>query len=236
MKATVLIILTTFYAAICFGQTDTVFDIKETFVKNIFSRKTANSFTKQNKYFFEDENYICFKSCHGEFGGTIIFKNKKSGIEFICDATCPVIVNKFKGNYIVTTTLRHMSGYSEIFEIENPDSLKQFQDNNIPKTYRPKTNSGKKILLHASGVLTLASFVFKDQLYHIITDYEKTFVAKIENGNFVNVEFISNINIRTKDTEVILTNDNHIIVFFNNKVAKGYIDIFQNKINLTRYR
>lgn len=57
------------------------------------------------------------KSCRGEFGGTIKFKSKKTGIEYCCASTCPVVVNKVSGKYIVTNTLAHMRGFSELIEI-----------------------------------------------------------------------------------------------------------------------
>ncbi len=225
MRTKVITILTTFFTTICFGQTSNLFVINETFVKNIFSRKTADSFTKSNNHFFEDEFYSCSKTCHGEFGGTIIFKSKKSGIEFLTEATCPVIINKLNGKYIVTTTLAHMRGFSEIFEITYPDSLSGKEESRVVKK-----------LIDTLGVLTLTSFVYEDQLYHIVTDFKKTLVAKIENSKFVYIATLSNESIWTYDPEPILTSDNHCIVFFSNKEAKGYIDIYENKISLTRYR
>jgi len=201
-----------------YGQTEKIFDIKESIVKNIFKRKSKHHLKNHNINFFEDEKYICSKFCLGEFGGKIIFKNKKSGIETSFEATCPVVVNKIKNKYYVTNTLAHMCGVSKVLEID--------------------TNLSVKIIVDASWILTLTSFTYNEQLYHIIIDRKdnKTYIAKIENNKFVNLDLISNIGIWTYDPEVFYMNDNHIVVFFKNHQTKGYIEIFNNKINLIRYK
>lgn len=107
-----LTVLTFTICSITFGQTDKLFNVNEIFVKDSSQYKTERDFIKQDSAFFEDENYLVRKSCSGEWGGTIWFKNKVTGIEYSCEATCPVAVNKVNGKYIVTTTLAHMIGFS----------------------------------------------------------------------------------------------------------------------------
>lgn len=59
-------------------------------------------------------------------------KNKRTGIEYSCPATCPVVVSKLNGEYYLTATLAYIS---EIIGIQNPDSMEVF---NMLKLRRKK--------------------------------------------------------------------------------------------------
>jgi hypothetical protein len=246
MKKILFIVLAFISCSNTFGQSENLFEINEVFIKDSSQFKTARDFSKQDSAFFEDENYIVRKTCSGEWGGTIWFKHKITGIEYSCEATCPVIVNKVDGKYIVTSTLAHMIGFSEIIEITNPDSMAVFK---FPKPRLKKgkmklyyvgddesnSKKGTTQLVDSLGVLTIASFTYDNQLFHVVTDFKKTFITKIEQNKFVTLYTISNSSIWTYNPEVIRTTDGHFIVFFNNEAAKGYLDIDANKITLIRY-
>ena len=66
---------------------------------------------------FENERTAVTSECHGEFGSTIYFKNKSTGIIYSSHAGCPVVVNKVGDNYFI-----NVSGmpYSDIVEIADP--------------------------------------------------------------------------------------------------------------------
>lgn len=224
---------------------ENIFRIKE-IVDTTIKKKSPKDFSKAYPSFFEDNDYVVRKTCSGEWGGTVIFKNKKTGIEYSCGSTCPVVVNKAFGKYIVTNTLAHLSGFSEIIEIENPSSM------NLFRLSKPRKVRGKKIhyigddesksvvgarkMVDSIGVLTLASFLYKEELFHVITDFRNTFLAKIHNGKFVTINKISNKSIWTYDPEVIKTIDNRYIVFFENNEVGGYLEILGNEISLIRYK
>lgn len=140
---------------------------------------TIKDFVIPNSAFFEDENDIVSKTCSGEWGGTIKFKNKKTGVEYACGATCPVVVNKISGKYIVTNTLGHLSGFTEIIEIDNPDLTSAFKLNkplkkgNVIFRYAGddefKSVKGTHKLIDSIGIMTLASFPYAGEL--ISCDY-----------------------------------------------------------------
>jgi hypothetical protein len=127
MKKSIIIILTFTICSVSFGQTRKLFEVNEVLIKDSTQFKTERDFIKRDTAFFEDETYLVRKTCSGEWGGTIWFKNKISGIEYSCEATCPVIVNKLNGKYYVTSTLAHMFGFSEVIEISRPDSMAVFK-------------------------------------------------------------------------------------------------------------
>lgn len=99
---------------------------------------------------------------------------------------------------------------------------------------KSKSTKGSKSLVDSVGILTLASFPYKGHLYHIVTDFRKTFLTKVENNRFVTIDLISNESIWTYAPEVLRTADNHFIVFFKNDKVNGYLDVVNNKINLIR--
>ncbi|SMC60822.1 hypothetical protein SAMN04488101_101669 [Pedobacter nyackensis] len=221
------------------------FVIKEV-VDTLAEKKSPGDFINSNYVFFEDDEYIATKTCSGEWGGTVKFKNKKSGIEYACSSSCPVMVNKMSGKYIVTSTLAHLRGSSRIIEIDNPQSMSVFKLSKPRKKHgviikyvgddESKSMQGTRSLIDTIGVLTLASFPYQGELFHVVTDFHTTFLAKISDGKFVNVDTISEKSIWTYNPQVIRTTDNKYIIFFDNKETNGYIEILDNTIVLMRYK
>lgn len=235
-----IILLTFFLTTSCFGQDK--FIIKDIIGQDGFNE---NNGKVNPSNIFEDSLYILSKTCSGEWGGTIKFKNKKTGIEYSAASTCPVVVNKLNEKYYITNTLAHMSGFSEILEISNPDLMTVFELPK-PRSKKGKTNvryvgddeskstNGTKQLVDSNGVLTLASFPYNGQLYHIVTDFKKTFLTKIENNSFVTIDTISDKSIWTYNPEVFVKDDGHIIVLFKNQEVEGVLEIFGNQITVRR--
>jgi hypothetical protein len=150
-------------------------------------------------------------------------------------------VTKIGREYIVTSSLAHLIGSTEIIRISDPKSMDIFQ---LPPPRKKKgkmvfryvgddeskSKKGTETLLDSVGVLTLASFNLKKELFHVVTDFKQTYIAKIENKKFVVIEFICNGRTWTYDNDVITTEDGHVII----TIQGGYIDIFDNQVTLLR--
>lgn len=235
-----IILLTLFLTTNCFGQDGFI-------IKDIVGQDGFNeSDIKVNpNNIFEDSLYIVSKTCSGEWGGTIKFKNKKTGIEYSAASTCPVVVNELNGKYYVTNTLAHLSGFSQILEISNPDLMTVFKSPK-PRSKKGKTivryigddesksTIGTKQLVDSIGVLTLASTPYNGQLYHIVTDFKKTFLTQIENNRFVTIDTVSDESLWTYSPEVFVKGDGHMYVVFKNQKTEGVLDIYKNKIIIRR--
>lgn len=239
--------LITFILTCCLNvsaQPGKLFDIEQTVISNRDYRKARKEIKRHSPHFFEDEHYLVRKTCMGEFGGTVFFKNKNTGIEHACGATCPVVVNKINGKYIVSNTLLHYSGFSEVILIDHPDSMPAIKPELIngkrnlivrePGNVKERTSAGIKQLAYTFNCILLASFPFEGQLYHITSDFEKAYVSKIENMRFVNIDTVCNESIRPWEPEVIQTADDHAVIFFKKGKSKGYLDIAGNKIRLMK--
>jgi hypothetical protein len=231
----------------CVGQIKERFTITDTFLKDKAEWERESRYDQKTDAFYEDANYLVSKSCSGEWGGSIKFKNKQSGIEYSCEATCPVVVTKLGKTYFVTNSLRHLSGTCNVLEISDPDALVIF---NLPEPRavdssgqilgyvgddEAKSKIGSKTLVDTVGILALATFEYDRKLYHVITNYEKTFLARIEHGRFVTIDTIFNDGLWSDERSVVQTKDNHTVAFVYNGRTNGFIDIYRNRIRIVRY-
>lgn len=242
-----LIILTVIFSTNCFAQKQEEFEIREYVNVDSVSLLDKGKFNLDKSNFFEDSLFVVSTTCSGEWGGTVKFKDKMTGIQYSATSTCPVVVNKLEGKYFITNTLAHLNGFSEILEIDNPKLLTVAEKSKpIKKHHKPvirqvgydesKSTTGTTKILDSVGVLTMASFPFKGHLYHVVTDFEKTYLTKIVAGRFQIIDTISNQRLWTYDPVVFKTSDKHYIVFFDNNETSGYFDIYENKIKIARIK
>jgi hypothetical protein len=220
-----------------FGQSKNLFEVIKTDITTSgLSEKIDTSLTNSN--FYEDDKYIVNRTCNGEWGGTIVFKNKFTKAEFICGSTCAVKITKFKGRYIVTNTLNHMSGRTEILEIANPELLKKTYDGKkkiqTGKVDESQVRKGARVLLDKHSFSTLYTFIYNAKIYHIISDFRKTYIAEIENNDFKIVRKIMDVAVWDHQTEIKKTKNNTDLVFFHssNYKTKGYFEVKDNKVTI----
>lgn len=240
-----------------FGQSCASFEIKDILITDSSQIKSPNDFIKSDSAFFQDENYYVRKTCSGEWGGSIWFKNKKTGIEYSCSATCPVVINKIGDKYILTNTLAHMCGSSEVVEIEHPDSMDVFKmppprAKKRKMEYRyvgdneSKSTKGTNQLVDTICAMIHISFPFNGQLYHIVSDSKKLYLSQIKDNKLVTIDTVfcglenfykkGDGILYTYSTEEFKTRDNHYVVLYENSGLVGFLDIYENEIKLIRYK
>ena len=212
----------------CSGQkSNDIKIIDERISEQEFRKKEIELKSKTSRIFYEDELYLVSKECYGEWGGLIIFENKKSKKKFSSISTCPISVIKKDDKYIITNTLAHGSGFSDILEIENPEMMEKYSK----KFNKNSSQRGTRKIIDTIGVLTLATFINNGEFNFITTDFKKTYISKIENSKFVNILELSQNGIWSYDPELIDFN-NHKYLFLINNQNKGYFDIFKNEIKI----
>jgi len=229
------------------AQNKSVFEIKEVLIQKPKTRKYHKVEFVEKEILLEDENYLITKSCSGEWGGSIWFKSKKNGIVYSCQSTCVKSINKINGKYIVTNSLSHMNGYSEIIIINDPKKLEQYKkplvrkdENGTPLLYagelESKSRKGINVVWSKQDVLTILSFLYNNTLYHIMNINDDIFITTIENSKIVVVDKFSTNRIWSHHT-VNKISDNHIFLYLRKNFQKDeYIEIKDNKIKLVTYK
>lgn len=228
MKISLIIFLPIIFLFSCGDIKKHDFEISVQFNQGGRDIYSLNDFDINNNLLFEDSLYIITKECYGEFGGLIIFENKITKKKYATSSVCAVIVNKFKDKYYVTSSLNHISGSTEIVEIEDPSKL-DFYD---PSNNFDYSDKGKKVLLDSSGIVILASFFYNDEFYHIVNDYNKVYLSKIVDDKLEIIDTIIDKKIYSFNEEIYRTKDNHLIVFLPGINEYGYIEIYENKIDI----
>lgn len=230
------------------AQKKTPFTVKTIEIDKKAGRKLIKDLEKEKGQLYEDENYTVKSFCRGEFGGAVRFKNKKTGKEYQCRATCAVNINRLNGRYYITNFLGHMAGRSQVLEVKDPDNLSPVSPSS--KIYlidereylsdddmNTITKRGVKELVDSLGFFTLGSFPFSGKLYHIVIDREKTFVAEVKDKKYVPVQILAEKRAYSLAPEVIKAAENrYIMEFFNLNNEAGHIDIFEDQITLYFYK
>ena len=143
---------------------------------------------KKQPKLFEDDKYIIFTDCHGEWGGTVYFYNKSTQIIYFTEATCAnTIINRDK-KYFVLSDLGHMSGNSDLKEIDNPEKLPTVNENRINKTYKGQalgyTDSSRqtKSIFDFYSIQIFSSFPCLGKTFYLTNWRERTFLAEIRDS------------------------------------------------------
>ncbi|MFT0155921.1 hypothetical protein [Tenacibaculum ascidiaceicola] len=230
-----------------YTQNKSVFEIKEILIERPKTRKYHKVEFVEKEKLLEDESYLITKSCSGEWGGSIWFKSKKSGIVYSCQSTCVKSINKINGKYLITNSLSHMNGYSEIIIIDDPKKLEQHKKSSVRKDKKgysllsvreleSKSRIGVNVIWSKQGILTILSFLYKNTLYHIMDINDDIFITTIKNSKIVVVDKFSTNRIWSHHT-LDKISDNHIFLYLRRNFQKDeYIEIKDNKIKLVTYK
>nr|WP_297306327.1 hypothetical protein [uncultured Flavobacterium sp.] len=205
--------------------------VQKFFPKNSYDIVRDSIYQNYNDTFFEDEKYLVSKICDGEWGGAVIFTNKETNENFIAKSTCPVSIVLHRDKYILTSTLNHLGSYSEITEITDPEKLLKISST----TYQGNLNliPEKNIirLIKSFDFTILGTFVYKNKLYHVVSNSKGTFISKIELNKFIFIKKISDQRLWSiLGNSHIITDD--LIISFSDQFNTGFIKISSNKITL----
>ena len=148
---------------------------------------------------FEDEKFHVYSLNFGEWGGKTWFKDKKTGKEYLIEATTPLI-NKIGMTYYLT------NGFM-VKKIENPLKLNRCATDvtysKIEKKEKWYSWYGEPIgfdIVYADTTFNysdysykariVSSFVWQNELLHIYETDTATYIAKIENNSIKTIQRI----------------------------------------------
>ena len=250
MKNITILFFLTFSISLC-AQNDSILKISDsTFISN-FDSVYNSLLEKENPVFYEDSLYSVRKTCSGEWGGSVWFKNKKTGVGYSCESTCPLSINRIKNKYYVTSNLNHGFGLTKIIEIENPEKMEIFQEPKPIKqkswkwwkkkdkiyyvgAFESKSIKGTNLIFDSVGIEILGTTKIQDTIYQIIQDRNSIFLSTVIEGKLIpiqNLNFLNGLNF----TKLMHTIDKKIILFFENSDSEGYVEIFNKNISISRF-
>lgn len=159
---------------------------------------------KDQPILFEDEKFIVFGDCHGEWGGTVYFSDKASGETYFTESTCANSVIKKDGKYLVLAHLGHMMGLSEVKSISNPRQLSKAKNSEIKKTKKEEQALGYSDYSEAYqkqlvffGIQLFSTFKYGDRQLYIAHLNELTFLTEIDGSEIKIVHPLFNNEIYT---------------------------------------
>jgi hypothetical protein len=191
---------------------------------------------------FEDDEFIIFRYCHGEWGGTIYFYERGTKNIYFTESTCANSVIKSDDKYFVLAHLGHMMGTSEIKLIVNPRELTKAKKSEIGKIKNWEAlgyNSNSeaiKIQLEIFGIQLFSTFQYEDRQLFIAHLNELTFLAEINENEIQIVHPLFNDDKYTHDPitntfgDYQLVNLDHYGTAFDREVS--VIVIKGNRITL----
>ncbi len=196
---------------------------------------------------FEDDKFYITYLDFGEWGGTVWFRDKETGLEYEVKSTEPTI-NKLNNIYYLTTGKR-------VLAIENPLKMKMCdQDYNYRIVEKKKGKefcegsqsvAGTKTLFQdttfdwSSHFYIATSFVLDNQIFHLCGDSNITYIATIVNGKINPIQTIGN-NISVYDNYYAYrcksVNDQVLKINTKSDNMFGFIEINGNKIRINYFK
>ncbi len=200
------------------NQLDTVDNYSE-----ISSQELSDSLSRV-KRFFEDDSYLVIGTSMGEFGGSIIFSDKKSDLNYFLNCTDPLMVDFKDGYYYITEQRCDVSfGRTRILKIKDPTSLISLHDKDLPRGPRTRNSIRRKnseyiknlneeiVLLDTPNVTASIFFPYNGRNYliysakhdHLVQfdEIDTTFLGEIRNGSLITLDTILNEPTWTMDFE-----------------------------------
>lgn len=155
---------------------------------------------KNQPKLFEDEKFLVYCDCFGEFGGTVYFFEKSTSKTYFTESTCANSVIKDTSGYNVLAHLGHGMGFTVTKIIEDPTKLTLLEKEMAKSVrgeaigYTDKSNAFKK-KTDFYGIQVFSSFNFKGKTLYIVHLSDLTFIAEIKGSEIeiVHPLFFSNL-------------------------------------------
>jgi len=185
---------------------------------------------KNQPKLFEDNDYISFCNCRGEWGGTVYFYNKLTEKIYFTGATCANSIQK-KDKYLVLSHLAHEGGSSDLRSIEFPDNLSQTDIDEISAISQGELwghidkYREYKIVFDYYFILIFSSFPYQGKTIYMVYWYGKTFLAEIENNvikiinPLFNRDLFASRPITTTYNDTVLINLDSYMIAGNREIA-----------------
>jgi hypothetical protein len=195
---------------------------------------------------FEDDKFYITYLDFGEWGGTVWFRDKKTGLEYEVKSSEPTI-NKLNNIYYLTTGKR-------LLVIDDPLKMKMCDRGYYYRIVEKRKGNeffegsqsvaGTKTLFQdttsdwSSHFYIATSFISDNQIFHICVDSSITYIATLVNGKINPVQTIGNVSVYDNYYSYRCKSVNDQVLKFDTKCDNlfGYIEINGNKIRINYFK
>ena len=129
---------------------------------------------------FDDEKFIVFNDCFGEWGGTVYFYDRETENTYFTESRCSNSVYIEEGGYTVLAHLGHMIGSSEVKSIEEPNKLTEVKKGET-LGYTDEYNGYEKSL-DLNGIQLFSTFPFNERQVYLTHLNELSFLSEIQDS------------------------------------------------------
>ncbi|KAA3439849.1 hypothetical protein [Rufibacter hautae] len=150
----------------------------------------------------ENNDYIVYGDCNGEWGGTVYFYNRRTKETYFTEATCANTVTEANGGFNVLSKLGHGGGSTELKHVPNPTELPNVKDfKRKRKTvealgYADSSNHAVKIFDYY-WIQMFSRFNWEGKDLYLVHWQERTFLAEIKGNDFIIVDPLFNSDLYT---------------------------------------
>lgn len=145
---------------------------------------------KKQPKLYEDENYIAYSTCRGEFGGVLYFFDKRTGLTHFVESTCARSVIRQSKGYYILSSLGHMMGSASLIRLGNPSALPVFK--RLKKYGIPEADSSglanvvkPAVVFSKHSTQFFAGFLRDDTLNYVVNWGQRTFLAEVRADTLV---------------------------------------------------
>ena len=136
-----------------------------------------------NNILFENQEFEVFGTCSGEFGGSILFLDKKNDTIYSSLSICPMVVNQIENSFYITNYMGHMGGFSGVLKIDDPRKISARHKDSTYNTPFGETftTEGTEFLFDTIGFFIPTSFNLNGKLVHYYSTEDASFIGELEN-------------------------------------------------------
>lgn len=151
---------------------------------------------------YQDNDYIFYPVDFGEWGSLLFIYDKEKNItKGLRTTNCANAIIKTDGKYLISSSTRHMSGFSDLFSLQKIDNIpvlvdhsksisisniEEFWKRNIQIDESNKSEYYKQEKSLSIGAIISSTFLFQNNIYHFIEPESRNsqiIISKNEQGN-----------------------------------------------------
>lgn len=186
--------------------------------------------------YFSDEHYFVYGYCMGEFGGCLMFQDRKAKDSiYYLECTCPVMIDKRKKGYYITESLAHGEGFGKVKFFESPKELVKVHLDSLRTSWKTKMytelteyeiwkrleNQGK-IVIDTMGLTFNLFFPNQNKDYLIFSDHANTYLGLVTPDSLITVDTLLYLPTWRYNTQ--LNDKNNGYYHYNFQRHSGYSD------------